>query len=209
MGLPIPPIGLLLSLLLTMSLRLIDTMYLTLLESLPVVIRVIALILVALFAYSILRRLGGPYGFDERVYRHIETNVIYEVELPTRRIYDIKKLSKRDIIELLAGLYTILCRIGLREFNIDFSKIEEKEIQERVNRVFKGKSDRVFETIRKLKKIYEYHSGKRRFLWPPIIFWRRTLSKLILDSEMILETMGATIIGKPGVKGVEYRLRKI
>jgi len=208
-GLPIPPIGLILSLFLVAIIRFLDALYLTFLEYLTVIMRILALFIVTFFVYSILKRAGGRVGFDEGIYRHRETKVIYEVELPGRRVYDIKYLSKKDAIELLASLYTILCRVALRELKIDLSRIDEPPVQERFRLIFKDKSDKALKTILTLRKVYEYHSGKRRFIWPPILFWKRTLSKLILNSEMILEVMGATIVGKPGVKGVEYRLRKV
>ena len=209
LGLPIPPIGLIISMFLTMMVKALDSMYLSLLSQLPLIMKFIALLLILFLAYIILKKLGGKHGFDEGIYRRIETSILLETELPSRRMYNVRYLTKKDIIETLASLYEILRKIALKELNLDFMKIDEENVLKRFRLIFKEKSDRALRAIRKLRKIYEYHIGKRKFIWPPIIFWRRTLSKLVLDSEMILETMGATIMGKPGVKGVEYRLRKI
>jgi len=209
LNVPIPPIGLLLAMLLTMGLKAVDAAYMALIENLPFIIKIIALVLVIFLAYTVLKRLGGRIGFDESIHKHIEANVLIEVELPGRRIYDVKKLSKKDAIELLSSLYTILRKIALKELNIDISEAEKGDVQKRLRAILKDKTEKALKTIMKLRKIHELHIGKRKFIWPPILFWKRTLSKLILNSEMILEAMGATITGKPGVKGVEYRLRKI
>lgn len=208
-NLPIPPIGLVLSLLATMAIRFLDTLYLSLLEELPLAIKIPILLTILLLSYFILRRVGGVFGYDESIYRYSRVSVLYEVELPERRIYDIKRLSKRDAIELLASLYTVICRVASKELNVDFTRIDDDRIKSKIKLIFGKDTIRILKTLYTLRKIYEYHTGRRRIIWPPIIFWRRTLSKLILNSEMILEVMGTTILGKSGVKGVEYKLRKI
>lgn len=209
MNLPIPPIGLILSLLATMVIRFLDTLYLSLLGELPLTIKIPILLAILLLSYSLLRRVGGICGYDEGIYRHSRVSVLCEVELPEKRIYNVKHLSKRDTIELLASLYTILCKVASKELSIDFTRVDDGKVRDRIRLIFGKDSVRVLKTLYTLRKIYEYHTGKRRIIWPPIVFWRRTLSKLILNSEMILKVMGTTILGKSGVKGVEYKLRKI
>ena len=62
-------------------------------------------------------------------------------------------------------------------------------------------------TFGKLRKI-KLNVEEGKFIFPPIIFWRRTFNNIVLASERIVKKFGASIVGEEGIKGVEYKLRR-
>jgi hypothetical protein len=115
--------------------------------------------------------------------------------------------SKAGYVATLAQLYELLDSIVTREFGKGLTAIEEGELASKVGADEARRAKRLFES---LSKLHSYSSGKKRFLFPPVLRWRALTSGTTRDAEAFLNMLGITIAGEAGSENqkVEQLMRE-
>jgi hypothetical protein len=98
----------------------------------------------------------------------------------------------------------VLESIFVREFGNVSPLASEKDL---VDKLGEGGAREARELFKQLKRIHEYATGARRFLFPPILRWKSKVSDLSRRSEKLLNELGMTISGAEEKNRVEYVLR--
>ena len=101
--------------------------------------------------------------------------------------------SKGSYIATLAQLYELLDSIVAGEFGKGLSSIEEGELAAKVGADEAKRAKRLFIS---LSKLHDYATGKKRFLFPPVLRWRALTSRTTKDAEAFLNRLGITIAGE-------------
>jgi hypothetical protein len=70
----------------------------------------------------------------------------------------------------------------------------------------KGAKDAI-RLFARLSRIYAYSTGKKRFLFPPVLRWKALLSNITHDSEKFLNRLNITIMGNEEKNQIEYASR--
>ena len=69
---------------------------------------------------------------------------------------------------------------------------------------------RLVKIAKDLSMIRDKAEGRRRFLFPPVLSWKRKFSQITAETDKVLKAMGTYLVESEGkeVRGIEYRLRK-
>jgi hypothetical protein len=101
--------------------------------------------------------------------------------------------SKSSYVATLAQLYELLDSIVAGEFGRGIASIEESDLAPKVGADEARRAKKLFAT---LSKLHEYATGKKRFLFPPVLRWRALTSRTTGDAEAFLNRLGITIAGE-------------
>ncbi len=142
-------------------------------------------------------------GKDDEPLPGIERSVVAE----SREKMDFLKTTRTKgfYVASLEQLHDVLNDVMLNEFGASISVLQPEQLVQRLGDRQAKDATRLFS---RLSKIAEYARGKRRFLLPPVLRWKRTTRKLTGQAERILNQLGLTIAGTREKKQVEYKLRR-
>ncbi|MDA4117403.1 MAG: hypothetical protein OK455_03565 [Thaumarchaeota archaeon] len=120
--------------------------------------------------------------------------------------------SKSFYVATLAQLYEVLDSILLDEFGKGISSIGESDLAREIGTDGAQSAKRLFLS---LARLHDYATGRRRFLFPPVLRWKALASAMTRDSEAFLNQLGITIAGEEqeaerqsDKEKVEYRMRE-
>ena len=204
--LPLPPIGLLASLFAVQWLTWFDT-YLRSMILQNSIVRVVTLLIVAGITYYLLKRSFKKAGDDEAIPSRTEIEVLLETPI-RKRLEKPEKLSKREKMQVIHQLYTVINDVMKRYANIDLEKVSEvAKDTSKFKSLMDGDYKTALKIIKRMRVISERFRGKRIIIWPPVYSWNSEMKRIIYGSEVIVGKLGMTIIGKEGMKGIEYKAR--
>jgi len=201
---PIPPLGLICGIILSNLIKTVDYTFRRLLLS-DNMFRMISLITFIVVIYYILSKRTGKAENDEAFYEFEEVLAIVETDIK-RKLASPKAIKKEDYKFALASLYDVLRELFLRHTSMDISSLKSEDV-EKLKSILNDDLQLALKTFGKLRKI-KLNVEEGKFIFPPIIFWRRTFNNIVLASERIVKKFGASIVGEEGIKGVEYKLRR-
>jgi len=112
--------------------------------------------------------------------------------------------SKGSYVATLAQLYEVLDSVVTREFGKEIAAIDESGLAAKVGASEAARAKRLFVS---LSKIHDYASGKKRFLFPPVLRWRALTKRMTGDAEAFLNRLGMTIAGEEAGEKVEVLMR--
>jgi hypothetical protein len=101
--------------------------------------------------------------------------------------------SKEGYVATLAQLYEVLDSIVVSEFGKGIPSIEEGDLAAKVGADDARRAKKLFLS---LSKLHDYASGRRRFLFPPVLRWRALTSRTTREAEAFLNRLGITIAGE-------------
>jgi hypothetical protein len=93
--------------------------------------------------------------------------------------------------------------VMVREFGSTTSLVSYQDLVQRLGD--KG-ARQATGVLSRLFKFAQYAQGKRRFLLPPVLRWKRTSERLCGDAERILNLLGLTMTGAGNKRPLEYNL---
>jgi len=130
-------------------------------------------------------------GKDDEPLPGIERSVVAE----SREKMDFLKTTRTKgfYVASLEQLHEVLNDVMLNEFGASISALQPEQLVQRLGDRQAKDATRLFS---RLSKIAEYARGKRRFLLPPVLRWKRTTRKLTGQAERILNQLGLTIAGR-------------
>ncbi len=179
--------------------------YYTSLSLLPPFEKLILALLIATSLYAGLSRryASDRKGRDDEPLPAFETSIVAQSQ--DRLDFSKTSRTKGFYIATLARLYDVLDAIAVRQFGTPLSSLDAAQLVQTLGNERAAEATRLFS---RLSKISEYANGKKRFLFPPVLRWRSTVSKLTNQAESILNEWGLTISGTGESRArVEYRLR--
>ncbi len=169
---------------------------------------VFAILIVLLTTWSIYGVLVNKYsgenrGKDDKPLPRIERNILAESR---------EKVNFRATIRT-SGFYAstlqqlngVLGQVLTREFDLDTSSITVDRLVPSLGEKQAREAVRIFT---RLANIAEHEEGKRRFLFPPIIRWKRTTKVLTGEVEEILNALGLTMLVATDKKQLNFMLRR-
>ncbi len=169
---------------------------------------VFAILIVILTTWSIYGVLVSKYssenrGKDDRPLPRIERNILAE----SREKVNFRTTTRTSgfYASTLQQLNVVLGQVLTREFGLDTSSITIDPLASRLGEQGARRAIRIFA---RLSDIAEFAEGKRRFLFPPIIRWKRTTEVLTGEVEEILNALGLTIFVATDKKQVNFMLRR-
>jgi len=101
--------------------------------------------------------------------------------------------SKGSYVATLAQLCELMDSVVTKEFGKGISSIEEGDLASKVGAEEARNAKKLFLS---LSKLHDYASGKKRFLFPPVLRWRALTATTTSDAEAFLNLLGITIAGE-------------
>ena len=204
--LPLPPIGLLASLFAVQWLTWFD-LHLRSIVLQNSIVRVLTLLIVAGIVYYSLRKSFKRTGDDEIIPLRTEIEVLLETPI-RKRLERPEKLSKREKMQVIHQLYSVLNSVMRRYAGINLDKVGiTAEDTSKFKSLMNEEYEKALEIIKRMRTISEKFEGKRMIIWPPILSWKSEMKRIIYGSETIAGKLRMTIIGREGMKGIEYKAR--
>ena len=161
--------------------------------------------LVLIGVYSMLTRWFAQErkGRDDQPLPNIERTVVAQ----SRSRIDFLSLSrdKTFYVDTLARLYEVLVEVLARELGADPSSLNVTDLGSKLSN---RNAAQAANLLSELRPVYNYSKGRKRFLIPPILGWKRKLSKATEKAEDLLNNLGMTIKGDENTKSLEYSLRR-
>ena len=113
--------------------------------------------------------------------------------------------TKSFYVATLARLYEVMGDVLAKEFGVEASSISLSLMSSKLGDTDANETSKL---LSELHSIYEYANGRKRFLFPPVLSWKRKVTKMTERAEDILNHLGMTIKGDEKTKSVEYSLRR-
>jgi len=114
--------------------------------------------------------------------------------------------DKGYYVARLGQLYITLGDLLERELGTPIDTVTSEQLSSRVGL---EEAIRAENMLVRLSKIHEYALGKRRFLFPPVLLWKRSTRKRFEEVEDFLNKLGLTLTGEGDSRSMlEYRLRR-
>ncbi len=207
----IPPIGMLVAVFLTSYLETFNQTYDTFLASTPVPLLLLIGISTLAGTYFGLKRWMGrqPIGNDAPKIPIIESTRL--IENSSKMAITNLKVNGRFYLDTLDKLYYVLDDLVKREFGASLEQIGFDEADWSISdRIGWDNQQRLVRIARDLSKVRDKAEGRRRFLMPPVLGWRRKFSQITAETDKVLKAMGTYLVDSEGkeVRGIEYNLRK-
>jgi len=163
-------------------------------------------VIILLSVYGAVTRWFAPEkkGKDDQPLPNVERAIVAE----SRARLDFLQMSRtRSFYAATMGqLYEVLDAIVANEFGKDLTSLREPELAARIGA--EG-AHRAVLLIARLTALHNYASGKKRFLFPPVLRWRALTRRMTSESEWLLNQLGITIAGgEPTKQKVEYVIRE-
>ncbi len=150
-------------------------------------------VILLLSVYGSVTRWFAPEkkGRDDLPPPDVERNIVAE----SRARVDFLQTSrsKGSYVATLSQLYELLDSIVASEFGKGLSSIEEGELAPKVGAEEARRAKKLFLS---LTNLHDYASGKKRFLFPPVLRWRALTLRTTSDAEAFLNRLGITIAGE-------------
>ncbi len=103
-------------------------------------------------------------------------------------------------------LYITIGDLLERELGIPIDTVTKEQLAPRLGYEEAVLAERM---LVRLSKIHGYALGKRRFLFPPVLLWKRSTRKRFEEVEDFLNKLGLTLTGEGDSRSMlEYRLRR-
>ncbi len=152
----------------------------------------VALVLL-LSVYGAITRWFAPEkkGSDDQPPPNVERTIVAESR--ARLDFLQTSRSKGGYVATLSKLYDLLDSIVAGEFGKGIASIEESELAKKVGDEEARKAKALFVSLSSLR---DYASGKKRFLFPPVVRWRALTARTTSDAEAFLNQLGITIAGE-------------
>jgi hypothetical protein len=112
--------------------------------------------------------------------------------------------KKSFYVATLTQLYEVLDTIVTRELGAPIASVSQDKLVSVLGE--KGAKDAI-RLFARLSRIYAYSTGKKRFLFPPVLRWKALLSNITHDSEKFLNRLNITIMGNEEKNQIEYASR--
>ena len=112
--------------------------------------------------------------------------------------------KKSFYVATLTQLYEVLDTIVTRELGAPIASVSQDKLVSVLGE--KGAKDAI-RLFARLSQIYAYSTGKKRFLFPPVLRWKALLSNITHDSEKFLNRLNITIMGNEEKNQIEYAFR--
>lgn len=206
-GLPpdvILPVGRVFALFLSAYLSFSNSFYSGFIDATRAFILGIALI-TAWFLYGILtsKYAKEPRGKDDLPHLNIEKQ--FRAESRDRKEYLPKFRDMSFYASNISNLYNVLDTLMVREFGARIKDLKLEQLTSRFGEEQGGQASRL---LNRLAKISQYANGQRRILFPPVLRWKHTTRVLDRRTETLLNQLGATMIGNPQKRQLDYKLRR-
>jgi len=153
----------------------------------------IVAVILLMSVYGAITRWFAPEkrGKDDQPQPSVERSIVAESKARTDFLQTSR--SKGVYVATLAQLYDNLDSVLLGEFGAGISTLEERALAARIGADEAAKAKKLFV---KLTKFRDYASGKRRFLFPPVLRWRALTAKTTSQAEAFLNKLGMSITGE-------------
>jgi hypothetical protein len=107
----------------------------------------------------------------------------------------------------LQQLHAVLDGLVMREFGMPIGKVSNEQLAARLGPELGLQTSKLFN---KLIKITRHATGETRFLFPPVLNWKRTTSSITWQTEQFLNQLGITMIGGDAKKkDIDYKTRRL
>ena len=143
-------------------------------------------------------------GRDDQPVPTVEKSIV--AQSPGRLDFLRTIRDKGFYVARLGQLYTTLGDLLERELGTPVDTITQEQLSPRI-----GLEEALHakKMLGRLSKIHEYALGERRFLFPPVLRWKRSTRKRFEEVEDFLNKLGLTIAGEGDSRSMlEYRLRR-
>lgn len=143
-------------------------------------------------------------GRDDQPVPSVEKSIV--AQSPGRLDFLRTTRDKGFYVARLGQLYITLGDLLERELGTPVGTITQEQLSPRI-----GLEEALHakEMLGRLSKIHEYALGERRFLFPPVLRWKRSTRKRFEEVEDFLNKLGLTIAGEGDARStLEYRLRR-
>jgi len=145
-----------------------------------------------------------PRGKDDQPVPSVEKSIV--AQSPGRLDFQRIIRDKGFYVARLSQLYTTLGDLLERELGTPIDAVTKEQLSPRIGL---EEALRAENMLARLSKIHEYSLGKRRFLFPPVLIWKRSTRKRFEEVEDFLNKLGLTITGEGDARSMlEYRLRR-
>ncbi len=143
-------------------------------------------------------------GRDDQPVPTVEKSIVAQ---SPRRLDFLRIIRDKGFyVARLGQLYITLGDLLERELGTPIDTITKDQLSPRVGL---EEALRAENMLVRLSKIHDYALGKRRFLFPPILLWKRSTRKRFEEVEYFLNKLGLTITGEGDSRSMlEYRLRR-
>jgi hypothetical protein len=207
----IPPIGMLVAVFLTSYLETFNQTYDQFLATTPIPLLLLIGISTVVGTYFGLKRWMGrqPIGKDTPKIPVIESSRL--IENSSKMALANMKTNGRFYLDTLTKLYYVLDDLVKREFGASLEQIGFDEDDWQISdRIGWDNQQRLVKIARDLSKIRDKAEGRRRFIFPPILSWKRKFSQITVETDKVLKVIGTYLVESEGkeVRGIEYKLRK-
>jgi len=112
--------------------------------------------------------------------------------------------KKSFYVATLSQLYEVLDTIVTRELGAPIASVSQDKLVSVLGEEGTKEAIRLFA---RLSRIYAYSTGKKRFLFPPVLRWKALVSNITRDSEKFLNRLNITIMGNEEKNQIEYASR--
>jgi hypothetical protein len=166
-------------------------------------------LVLALLALAFIRRTLKRYFASEKVVKDdqpipsVERQVVAESK--ARSDFLTLSRSKSFYLATCAQLYDVIDEVSAMEFSGGVSSLTAQALATRVG---EGEAAEAMKFLAELTRLNDYATGKRRFMLPPILGWKRRVAALTAQAESFLNALGMSMKGEGGPKQLEYALRR-
>lgn len=207
----IPPIGMLVAVFLIPYLETFNQTYDSFLASASAPLLLLIGVSTLVGTYFGLKRWMGrqPIGNDTPKVPVIESTRL--IENSSKTAIAGMKMNGRFYLDTLAKLYYVLDDLVKREFGAQLEQIGFDDTDWHIgDRIGWDNQQRLVKIAKDLSMIRDKAEGRRRFLFPPVLSWKRKFSQITAETDKVLKAMGTYLVESEGkeVRGIEYRLRK-
>ena len=132
----------------------------------------------------------------------VEQTIVAESRARTDFLQTARK--KSFYVATLTQLYEVLDTIMTRELGAPIASVSQDKLLSVLGEEGTNEAIRLFA---KLSRIYNYATGKKRFLFPPVLRWKSLVTNITQDSEKFLNRLNITIMGDEQKDQIEYASR--
>ncbi|HZW56993.1 MAG TPA: DUF4350 domain-containing protein [Nitrososphaerales archaeon] len=140
---------------------------------------------------------------DDQPLPEVEQKIVAQSRART----DFLQMSRKKSFYLatLARLYEVLDDITLRELGSSITTLRPDQLASKL-----GPEDarQASELFARISRFYEYATGKRRFIFPPVLRWKSVVSDISNDVEKFLNKLDITMTGAREKDSLEYATRR-
>lgn len=166
-------------------------------------------LVIALITLAFVRRLLKRYIAMEKVVKDDQPvpSVEMQVVAQSKETSDFLTLSRSKSFYLAtcAQLYDVVDEVSTMEFSGGISSLTAATLAPRVG---EAEAERTAKFVAELTRLNDYATGKRRFVLPPLLGWKRKVSTLTSQAEAFLNALGMSMTGEGESKQLEYALRR-